>query len=122
MAHYLHIRIDDHPLDARFLSVSDLSDYDPAMPVLNRTLIGQGPGFDLPVTLITQQGGVLHYSSKDFGYTTRKNKVNLPDGLYSFSYSVSPNSKIRMKWISLGHYPLTNRIRCFNERYTWLAD
>lgn len=94
MSHNLHIRIDDHPFDGRLLSVTDASDYDSLLEVTNRTLIAQGPGFDIPLELITQQSGTLHYSSKDFGYTSRKNRTVLPDGLYSFTYSVAPNNKV----------------------------
>lgn len=95
MAHQLHIRVQDSLLDSRYIYVTDFSDYDPLIPILNHTLMVQPPGYETPVGLLFTLKGQNAYSQKSMEIVKfRSQNSALSDGLYAFTYSVSPNQNV----------------------------
>lgn len=92
MNHQLFIHIDQESTDPNFIFVRDSSTYLAAFPPENRLLDVTIPGRGTVVTVPFPRGKYIGYDSVLLNmFSTRQ---ALPDGQWSFLYSVAPNSKV----------------------------
>ena len=87
MANLKIVVLDTH--DVESINVADASAYDTTP--LNPTLVAGAPGF-LPVSLPFNVGGNNILTSDLLGITSSGVIMSLPDGIYTFNYSISPSS------------------------------
>jgi len=82
--------LDTH--DVEVINVADASTYPDGFLVLNPTLVATAPGFP-PVNLTPfNVGGNNMLTSDMLGITAADVVDPLPDGIYQFSYSITPSS------------------------------
>jgi ribosomal protein L27 len=99
--HHLKLLVRDSQLDARYLIISDISQYDDLLNVSNATLFIQLPGFASATQVMINVRGTQSYNSKTLGLSTGNTIYDLPDGLYAITYSVAPNAKV---YVAHYHY------------------
>lgn len=96
MAHCLNLYIPDS-IDCRVQEVVDISIYDPTMAIEEPTLIINIPEVcDCDYQSIIKVKGTTYLTSNTFGYTDTcaTGLLNLPDGIYTYNYSVCPNDEV----------------------------
>lgn len=90
--HQLKLLVEDSQLDANILVLKCVSVWDDLLSISNRTVMLQAPGFETAVELLLPKNGIMAYDARNiFGVSTAS---ALPDGLYTITYSVSPNDKV----------------------------
>lgn len=108
MAHLLKIIIEDIQQDPNYIKAIDWSVYDTKLPVTNRVMKVNVPGHNTSRIITFSQSGSNTYSSKSLKLS--KQIEVLPDGLWTFTYSVCPNEK---KFTVYNHFrtvELTNKL------------
>jgi hypothetical protein len=90
--HQLKLLVEDSQLDANILVLKCISVWDDLLSISNRTIMVQAPGFQRAVEVLLPKNGIMSYDSRNiFGIS----EVSpLPDGLYTITYSVSPNDQV----------------------------
>lgn len=96
MAHNLLLHIEDDSRDCKYILATDFSEYDPQLPLAKPTLMVQTPGFLQPVEVLFSVNGKSLLNSGKLGLTKPGAPLaGLPDGLYTFTYSIAPHQKVR---------------------------
>lgn len=78
--------------DAKSLLVADISSYPTPFSIINPTIEITVPGFPVKTLSFTAQGFTV-YDSQSLGITCPDldcEKIELPDGIYYFKYSITP--------------------------------
>lgn len=92
--HFLKLLIRDGIFDPRILVVTDISQYDDRLPLQDHALFIQLPGFDNAVKVPFPIGQTASYSAGLLKECGAQDVSDLPDGLYTLTYSVAPNNKV----------------------------
>lgn len=98
MAHQLYLYIPENQLSSKTMEVIDCSVYDPDISIVNPTLQAKIPFGDDWITLKFIVSGRNYYTSNSFELSTNQlfnGLVDIPDGLYEFTYSVCPNDEVQ---------------------------
>lgn len=99
MAHKLKIIVEDILQDENYIRVIDWSVYDNRMSVTNRVMKVEIPGVtDFKLVPFSISDSTV-YSSKSLKLD--KGLRALPDGLWSFTYSICPNER---KFVTVNHF------------------
>jgi hypothetical protein len=93
MSHTLQIDVKDGVNDNRFIHVSDLSSYDDMLEKKHRILQVLPPFTDEYIKLPFPEHQQSAYSTVHLGLTPC-DAGDMPDGLYIFHFSISPNDKV----------------------------
>lgn len=116
MAHKLKTLVRDSALDANLLIVTDISQYDDRLEILNHTRYIQLPGFDDAIKVPFTIGETNAYNSRHLQQCGLNEPLQvLPDGLYTITTSVAPNTKV----FTVNYHYRTARIEI--DIYTQLA-
>lgn len=99
MAHKLVIVIEDIQQDVNYIRAIDWSDYDKKMSITNRVMKVNVPGEEVFKLVPFPQGESISYSSKSLKIS--KTIEPLPDGLFTFTYSICPNER---KFVIVNHF------------------
>lgn len=97
MAHKLAVYIDDCNNDCRVLTIRDISSYDSNITVTNPVLKLTIPGQDCNVFPVWMFSHTNYFTSASLGLTSgvcSESLIDLPDGLYDYTYSVCPNEEV----------------------------
>lgn len=93
----LGLYIPDCNLDCRILEVVDVSLYDGLTAITNPVIKINIPGSDCDFTPIFKIKGRNYYTSNTFDLTDADcslDLINLPDGVYTLTYSICPNEEV----------------------------
>lgn len=116
--HLLKLYIRDSQLNAGFLIISDVSQYESDMPILNRSLFVQVPGYSDAIEILLPMGGTMFYGARSLGLSNSNVVCDIPDGLYTLTYSIAPNDKVNTVHY---HFRTTLLQKELNRRITALT-
>lgn len=113
MTHYLDIIVEDRLLNTTFIDVFDRTVYNSRIPVENAVLKVEVPGKSDFVLPRFTRGDLNTYTTRSLKfYKNVKETFELPDGIYTFTYSVCPNELLYCKVI---HFRTANLQKKLNE-------
>lgn len=102
--------------DPCVLRVDDLSDYVKEMPVTCQRLDIVVPGYTSPVTIeLNDLGFSANLTACDLGIQAMacdEVREELPDGVYTITYSVNPNDQVK---VSYYHYRMASLLRKYHS-------
>lgn len=77
--------------DTRTIAVADITNYSTNPPeVINPTIEIKIPGVEVVVVKPFKVGEINVFDSTDLGLTTAGNETDIPDGMYTIKYTISP--------------------------------
>lgn len=111
MKHNLDIYIEDRPMDTKYIHVIDKSVYHDRVPIENPVLKVQMPGKNSYVLPRFSVGEDNVYTTRSLKYyKDTKTLFDLPDGIYTFTYSICPNESLYVKIYHLRTAVLENKL------------
>lgn len=116
MQHKPRIHVFDNPSDPNIIVVSDLSIYEPSLPIINRLLEVHIPGATDIRLVPFPKGKVSTYDSVIFDLFGPDCQSALPDGAYTFRFSIAPNDSLYCKVHHFRTATLVNKILSLNAK------
>lgn len=118
MAHIPEITVLD-VTDPRILQVLDISIYDSGLAITSPSLKVYIPNKSTPYYLPFAVGKLNTYTAFSFGITCTDSLPAIPDGIYSVTYSVSPNDSLYQTIKLLRTVSTKNKLLCIlGDLYT----
>jgi len=97
MAHKPLLYISNTEEDCRVLEIQNISLWDANLPITNTVLKINLPNIDCDYIVPFPISGKGYYTTNTFGITNAscgQDLLNLPDGIYTITYSVCPNDQV----------------------------
>lgn len=112
--HQLYLEIPDLK-NTQILRIVDISVYSTALSIKCPTLEISAPGYTTPYVIdVTSENFTYNLNACDIGLLNSggcdTESPNLPDGLYTIRYSVSPNDKV---YVEYKHLRISNFMKCY---------
>ena len=122
MQHVLKIHVFDNPANPELILVADRSIYDPSLPISNRLLEVTIPGASDIRLVPFPKGNLSIYDSVILELFNSDCPSALPDGSYSFRYSMTPNDSLYTKVYHFRVSVLMNKIMQYIARTLVVCD
>lgn len=110
--HFLALRIPD-VYNPKILVINDESIYSDALPIDCGTITIYVPGFNNPLFIEVDPEFNMKFSACSLGiqrFKCNDFQADLPDGVYSIQYTVSPSDKVYVEYYHLRTTLVTNKL------------